>query len=62
VFGLPYSHPATRDDFAATYQKARAAGRSAVIEISGDRKENFEQHELIRSRLPAYLLTKRRIG
>jgi len=62
MFGLPYYHPATPDDFAAAYRKARDAGRPAVIEMSGDRRENFEQHQLIRSRLPAYLMTKRRSG
>jgi len=62
LFGLPYYHPAMPDDFAADYHKVRSAGRSALIEISGDRRENFEQHELIRSRLPAYLMTKRRSG
>lgn len=62
MFGLPYYHPTSPDEFTADYGKARAAGRSAVIEISGDRGENFEQHRLIRSRLPAYLMTKRRNG
>ncbi len=62
LFGLPYYRPTTPDDFAAAYRKARGGGRSAVIEISADRRENFEQHQLIRSRLPAYLMTKRRSG
>jgi len=51
MFDLPYYHPATIDRFQSFYRQARNNGKSAVIEITIDRRENFAEHEAIRNYL-----------
>lgn len=51
MFDLPYYHPATIDKFQSFYRQARNNGKSAVIEITIDRRGNFAEHEAIRNYL-----------
>jgi 2-succinyl-5-enolpyruvyl-6-hydroxy-3-cyclohexene-1-carboxylate synthase len=51
MFDLPYYHPATTDRFQFFYSQARNNGKSAVIEITIDRRENFAEHEAIQNHL-----------
>ncbi|NUM56800.1 MAG: 2-succinyl-5-enolpyruvyl-6-hydroxy-3-cyclohexene-1-carboxylic-acid synthase [Candidatus Hydrogenedentes bacterium] len=47
MFGLPYSRPATKDEFVAAFQRARESGGSSIIEVVTDREENLRLHRRI---------------
>ncbi|MBW2108899.1 MAG: 2-succinyl-5-enolpyruvyl-6-hydroxy-3-cyclohexene-1-carboxylic-acid synthase [Deltaproteobacteria bacterium] len=49
MYDLAYYQPATRDEFASSYQDALHAGRSAVVEVRLDREKNHAFHmQLVR--------------
>ena len=56
LFGLPYYHPTTAKEFDENYRRSKAGGTSALIEITGDRRQNAVEHRNIRSQI------RRRLG
>jgi len=56
LFDLPYDCPSTVSEFQDSYHRARRRGRSAVIEVRSDRRQNLAEHENIRTGLSRYLL------
>jgi 2-succinyl-5-enolpyruvyl-6-hydroxy-3-cyclohexene-1-carboxylate synthase len=45
MFELDYYHPQQQDEFIANYTQAVANGRSAIIEVTTDRSENWQLHQ-----------------
>jgi 2-succinyl-5-enolpyruvyl-6-hydroxy-3-cyclohexene-1-carboxylate synthase len=45
MFGLDYYHPQTQSEFIDKYSQALANNRSAIIEITTDRQENWQLHQ-----------------
>jgi 2-succinyl-5-enolpyruvyl-6-hydroxy-3-cyclohexene-1-carboxylate synthase len=45
MFGLDYYHPQHQDELIKNYIKALANGRSAIIEVTTDRSENWQLHQ-----------------
>lgn len=60
LFGLDYHHPSSIKQLRLACSEARQNRRSSIIEITGDRCKNFEEHEAIRSALRQFLLFRRR--
>jgi 2-succinyl-5-enolpyruvyl-6-hydroxy-3-cyclohexene-1-carboxylate synthase len=49
MFGLGYEQPRTTDEFLDAYAGACASGRSSILEVRTDRRENVRLHaELLR--------------
>ncbi len=44
MYGLAYYHPESRQEFLSCYQKALESSRSAILEVTTDRKENHALH------------------
>jgi len=44
MFGLAYAHPLTKEAFIDSYRGAHQSGQSTVIEITTERKENYDLH------------------
>jgi 2-succinyl-5-enolpyruvyl-6-hydroxy-3-cyclohexene-1-carboxylate synthase len=45
MFGLDYYHPQHSDELIQNYTQALADGRSAIIEVTTDRAENWQLHQ-----------------
>ena len=48
LFALPYYHPTTTKEFDDDYRRAKGDSTSALIEITGDRRQNAVEHGNIR--------------
>lgn len=51
LFNIDYYAPETQDSFASCYKGAQEKGRSAIIEVKGDRNDNYEIHQAIQRRI-----------
>lgn len=51
MFGLDYYHPETTDAFIVAYKSAINNQRSAVIEVTTDRNENFALHQALQKNI-----------
>jgi 2-succinyl-5-enolpyruvyl-6-hydroxy-3-cyclohexene-1-carboxylate synthase len=45
MFGIDYYHPLNRDEFSQNYIQALVNSRSAIIEVTTDRTENWQFHQ-----------------
>ncbi len=52
MFGLNYCNPCTQKEFEARYSEACSSGRSALIEITTDRRRNLELHKVLGDGVP----------
>jgi len=57
LFDVPYYHPQTINEFDDSYVQAMKKGKSAIIEITGDREENNREHHNIISKLKDALVS-----
>ncbi|MFO1433893.1 MAG: 2-succinyl-5-enolpyruvyl-6-hydroxy-3-cyclohexene-1-carboxylic-acid synthase [Candidatus Competibacteraceae bacterium] len=53
LFGIDYRAPKTNGELLEAYRTAVATGRSTLIEIVTDRRENYELHQALQSRIVA---------
>lgn len=51
MFDIDYFQPGTNAEFQNTYQDALMGGRTTIIEIRTDRKQNLELHQKIQERI-----------
>jgi 2-succinyl-5-enolpyruvyl-6-hydroxy-3-cyclohexene-1-carboxylate synthase len=51
MFGLVYHQPTTVMGFNLVYQNALTSGKSVIIEVRTNRKENVEAHTIIREKV-----------
>jgi len=51
MFGIDYSNPQVNKEFQNSYQDALMTGKTAIIEIKTDRRENFDLHQKVMERI-----------
>lgn len=51
MFGLAYFHPVTTKEFQKTYQVAVSAKKSVIIEVTTNRRQNFEYHHKLQAKV-----------
>ncbi len=55
MFNLHYANPKTRDEFTADYKNALSQKKSTIIEITTDRRENYQIHQKIQKKIQRHL-------
>ncbi len=53
LFGIDYAAPKTNGELLEVYRTAVAAGRSTLIEVVTDRRQNYDLHQALQSRIVA---------
>jgi 2-succinyl-5-enolpyruvyl-6-hydroxy-3-cyclohexene-1-carboxylate synthase len=51
TFGVEYANPQTNSEFIAAYKSASTSPRSTVIEITGTRQGNLQQHRALQEKI-----------
>lgn len=51
MFGLSYQNPVTQNELKQAYTRAVESGKSAIIEIHTDRRQNLKEHRRVQSLL-----------